>query len=59
MGERKTVIVLQKDGAPVGVYGSVADLCAKTEGFSYSYLKSKSRFPYNYKGHTIYKISFR
>ncbi|WP_431129736.1 hypothetical protein [Flagellimonas flava] len=59
MPERENVIVLVKNGEPVGVYGSVKDMCEKNLGFSYYYLREKSTFPYEYKEYKIYKIKFR
>ena len=59
MSERQNVIVLLKDGKPIRVYGSLKDMCDKNLGFSYHYLKGKSKFPYNYQGYDIYKIKFR
>ena len=59
MGDRKKVLVLMFGCEPIGVYGSLSDLCRKNKEFVYSTLVRRKPFPINYKKHIIYKIDFR
>lgn len=59
MAERKKVIILMLNNEPLGVYGSLKDMCDKNKGLVYSTILRKKDWPIQYKGHLIYKINFR
>lgn len=59
MAERANTIVVMENCEPISTYGSVRDMCNNMPGFSYHYLKGKSKFPYEYKGYKIFKTKFR
>lgn len=52
----KKVIIIQKDGEPVGVFGSLTDVCDKFN-LPYFSLKAK-KFPFEVEGYKLWKFEY-